>query len=116
MKNREEIKEEEMLVTKDFSDKKLNRYILLCKFLKYIFNEKLFWTISIIPLFLIPFLFHISGVLPITPMIALVFVLVHFLYWHLRGRKDVKIMIDDTIPELNIVIEVLEEIKDERNG
>ena len=116
MKSREEIKEEELLTTKDFNDKKLRRYILLCKFIKRAYSEQLFWMVSIIPLFLIPFLFHISGVLPITPIIALIFVLVHFLYWRFSGRKDVRIMIDDIMPEIDMTIKALEEIREERNG
>lgn len=116
MKSREEIKEEELITTKDFNDKKLRRYILLCKFIKRAYSEQLFWMVSIIPLFLIPFLFHISGALPLTPIIALIFVATHFLYWHFHGKKDVRKMIDDIMPEIDITIEVLKEIKDERNG
>ncbi len=116
MKDYEEIKEEELIVTKDYSDKKLNRYIRLCRFIKRAYNEKLFWIVSIIPLFTIPFLFHILGVLPITPISALIFVAVHFLYWHFSGKKDVRMMIDDIMPEIDTTIKVLEEIREERNG
>lgn len=116
MKDYSEIKEEELLVTKDFSDKKLNRYIRLCKFIKRAYNEKLFWVVSVIPLFAIPLLFHFLGVLPITPITALIFVVTHFLYWHFRGKKDVSMMIEEIMPEIDITIEVLEEIRKERNG
>ena len=116
MKNYDEIREEELIGTKDYSDKKLNRYIRMSKFVKYVYCEKLFWMVSLIPLFVIPFLFHMSGVLPITPIIALIFVLTHFLYWRFSGRKDVRIMIDDIMPEIDMTIKALEEIREERNG
>ena len=116
MKDYEEIKEEELLVTKDYSDKKLNRYIRISKFVKCAYSEKFFWVVSVIPLFVIPFLFHISGALPLTPIIALIFVATHFLYWHFHGKKDVRKMIDDIMPEIDMTIKVLEEIRKERNG
>ena len=116
MKDYDEIREEELIGTKDYSDKKLNRYIRLCRFVKYAYSEKLFWIVSVIPLFVIPFLFHILGVLPLTPIIALIFVATHFLYWRFSGRKDVRKMIDDIMPEIDMTIKVLEEIRKERNG
>ena len=116
MKDYDKIREEELLTTKGFSDKKLNRYIRMCKFVKWAYSEKLFWAVSVIPLFAIPFLFHILGVLPITPITALVFVATHFLYWHFSGKKDVRKMIDEIMPEIDTTIKVLEEIREERNG
>ena len=116
MKDYDEIREEELIGTKDYSDKKLNRYIRLCRFVKYAYSEKLFWIVSVIPLFVIPFLFHILGVLPLTPIIALIFVATHFLYWRFSGRKDVRKMIDDIMPEIDMTIKALEEIREERNG
>jgi len=116
MKDYDKIREEELLTTKDFSDKKLNRYIRLCRFVKCAYNEKLFWIVSVIPLFVIPFLFHISGALPLTPIIALIFVATHFLYWHFSGKKDVRKMIEEIMPEIDTTIKVLEEIREERNG
>ena len=116
MKDYDEIREEELIGTKDYSDKKLNRYIRLCRFVKYAYSEKLFWIVSVIPLFVIPFLFHISGALTLTPIIALIFVATHFLYWRFSGRKDVRKMIDDIMPEIDMTIKALEEIREERNG
>lgn len=116
MKDYDEIKEEELITTKNYSDKKLNRYISMCKFVKWAYNEKLFWVVSVIPLFAIPLLFHFLGVLPITPITALIFVATHFLYWHFSGRKDVRKMIEEIMPEIDMTIKVLEEIKEERNG
>ena len=39
MKNYNEIKNEELIVTKNYSDKKLDRYICNCKFLRKLFSE-----------------------------------------------------------------------------
>lgn len=116
MKDYNEIKEEEILVTKKYSDKKLDRYIRLCRFVKRAHNEKLFWLVSIIPLIVIPSLFHFLGFLPITPMTALMFVLAHFLYWHFSGKKDVRKIIEEVMPEIDMTIKALEEIRKERNG
>lgn len=116
MKDYDEIREEELIGTKDYSDKKLNRYIRMSKFVKWAYSERFFWVVSVIPLFVIPFLFHISGALPLTPIIALIFVATHFLYWHFHGRKDVRKMIEDIMPEIDMTIKVLEEIRKERNG
>lgn len=116
MKNYEEIKEEESEFTKDYSDKRLNKYIRLCRFIRTMYDERLFWIVSLIPLFVIPAIFHYLGLLPITPLIALVFIASHFLFWQLKGKKEVKIMIDDIMPEINMTIKALEEIREGRNG
>lgn len=115
MKSYYEIKEEESEVTKDYSEKKLNKYIRICKFIRNMYDERLFWTVSLIPLFVIPMIFHFLGFLPITPIISLIFIASHFLFWQLKGKKEVKKMIDEIMPEINMAIRALEEIREERN-
>jgi hypothetical protein len=116
MKSYYEIKDEELEVTEGYSDKKLDRYILICRFIRYIYDEKLFWTVSLLPMIVFPCILNYLGLLPITPIIAIAFIGTHFIYWHFKGKSDVKKMIDDIMPELDMTIDVLEEIREERNG
>jgi hypothetical protein len=44
------------------------------------------------------------------------FVLVHFLYWTIKGKKDARKFIEEDVSELDLSIEVLEDIRKERNG
>jgi len=44
------------------------------------------------------------------------FLVIHFLYWHFKGRKDVAELINDDIPELELVIKVLDDIRKEREN
>jgi hypothetical protein len=116
MKNYYEIKEEELEVTEDYSDKKMYRYIWLCKILRKMYSEAFFWIISSLPFFAIPGIFIYLGFFGLDIMTVSLFVLTHFIYWHLSGRKEVIRIIDETVPELDLTIEVLEDIRKERNG
>jgi len=116
MKNYHEVKEEELIVTKNFSNKKLDRYIWLAKTLRKFFNENFLWLISIIPYAVIPSVFVYLEFFKWEPVTIFLFVLVHFLYWIIKGKKDARKFIDETVPELDLSIEVLEDIRKERNG
>ncbi len=43
MKSYQEIREEELVITKDYSKKQLDRYIWSAKFFRKFLNEKFFW-------------------------------------------------------------------------
>jgi hypothetical protein len=53
MPNYHEIKEKELETTKDYSDKKLRRYIKLHKILLSLYSKLFFWVISFIPMLVI---------------------------------------------------------------
>lgn len=116
MKNYQEIKEDELIVTKEYSTKDLNRYIWFCKILRKMYSESFFWAISLFPFFIIPGIFIYLGFFGLDIMTVSLFILTHFIYWHLSGRKEVIRIIDETVPELDLTIEVLEDIRKERNG
>ncbi len=109
-----EIKEEEFEFTKDYSDKKLNRYIGLCKFLKFIMNEVFFWIISLIPMALVWSVFIFSGLFGLDSLSVFIFIFGHFLYWYFAGKKSANKIIDESYPELELQIKALEEIRNER--
>jgi thiosulfate reductase cytochrome b subunit len=115
MKSYQEIKEEELIITENYSNKKLDRYIWLSKTLRKFFNENFLWSISIIPYAVIPSIFVYLGFFKWEPVTIFLFVLVHFLYWTIKGKKDTRKFIEENLPELDISIEVLEDIRKERN-
>ena len=116
MKNYNEIKNEELIVTKHYSDKKLDRYIWNCKFLRKLFSETFFWIISCIPFIIIPGIFILIGFLELDIITVFLFTLSHLLFWLLKGKKEAIKVISETLPELELTIEVLEDIRKERNG
>jgi hypothetical protein len=116
MKSYEEIKEQELETTKDFTVKKMNRYIRFCKIIKSLHSENFFWLISFIPFIVIPGIFIALGLFPLDLTTIFMFLVIHFLYWYFKGRKDVAELINDDIPELELVIKVLDDIRKEREN
>jgi len=108
MLNYHEIKEEESEKTKNYSDKSLNRYIKGHKFLRGLYSELFFWIISLIPFFIFPLL------IGPTLNVYLIYLVIHFFFWSLWGKKKYHEMCDKDIEELNLTIEVLEDIQKER--
>ena len=108
MLNYHEIKEEESEKTKNYSDKSLNRYIKGYKFLRGLYSELFFWIISLIPFAIFPLL------IGPTLGVYLIYLVVHFFFWSLWGKKKYHEMCDKDIEELNLTIEVLEYIQKER--
>ena len=108
MLNYHEIKEEESEKTKNYSDKSLNRYIKGYKFLRGLYSELFFWIISLIPFFIFP------SLIGPTLDVYLIYLVVHFFFWSLWGKKKYHEMCDKDIEELNLTIEVLEDIQKER--
>lgn len=116
MKSYEEIKEQELETTKNFTAKQMNRYIRFCKIIRSLHSENFFWLMSFIPFIVIPGIFIALGFFPLDLITIFMFLVIHFLYWHFKGRKDVTELINDDIPELELVIKVLEDIRKEREN
>lgn len=116
MMSYEEIKERELETTKDYDIKKISKYIRICKLIRFFYSENFFWIVSFIPFTIIPGIFIYLGFFPLDLTTIFMFLMIHFLYWHFKGRKEVDKLIGDDLPELELVIEVLEDIKKEREN
>jgi len=116
MKTYDEIKKEETETTKGFSDKKLDRYIRLYKVLDKIFDMRVLWTISALIFLAIPMTVHLSGIVSFGPVEALIITIAHYFYWRYKGEKETKKLLDDTVPELEMTLQALHEIKEERKN
>ena len=108
MKNYHDIKEEESEKTKKYSDKSLNRYIKFHKVLRGLYSELFFWIISLIPFAIFPLL------IGPTLTIYTIYLIVHFFFWSLWGKRKYHEMCDKDIEEINLTIQVLEDIQKER--
>lgn len=108
MKSYNEIKEKELETTKNYSDKSLGRYIKALKLMRGLYSELFFWVISLIPFAIWPL------IIGPTLNICLVYLVVHFLFWTLWGKKKYHKMCDDDVEELDLTIQVLEDIQKER--
>lgn len=108
MKNYYDIKEEESEKTKKYSDKNLNKYIKAHKFIRGLYSELFFWIISLIPFAIFPL------IIGPTLNTFLVYLVVHFFFWSLWGKRKYHEMCDKDIEEINLVIQVLEDIQKER--
>ena len=116
MKTYEEIKKEELETTKGYSDKRLDRYIRLYKVLDSILDMRVLWTISALIFLAIPLTVHLSGILSFGPVEALVITIAHYFYWRYKGEKETKKLLDDIVPELEMTLQALHEIKEERKN
>jgi len=116
MKSYQEVKNDELIVTKHYSKRKLDRYIWFCMFIRKYLNENFFWIISCIPFIIIPGIFILIGFLELDIITILLFIITHLIFWLLKGKKEAIKIISETLPELELTIEVLEDIKKERNG
>lgn len=116
MKTYEEIKKEELETTKGYSDKKLDRYIRLYKLLDRILDIRVLWTISALVFLAIPLTVHLSGIVSFGPVEALIITIAHYFYWRYKGEKETKKLLDDTVPELEMTLQALHEIKEERKN
>lgn len=116
MKTYEEIKKEELETTKGYSDKKLDRYIRLYKALDKIFDIRVLWAISALIFLAIPLTVHFLGIVSFGPVEALIITIAHYFYWRYKGEKETKKLLDDTVPELEMTLQALHEIKEERKN
>jgi hypothetical protein len=109
-----EIKERELKVVENYDESDLDRYIKLLILAKKIFSEQVLWVFSWIPFLIIWFLFYIFNLIKIDLPTIITFVISHIIYWVISGKKSTQKFIDDVVPELEMVIDVLIEIKEER--
>jgi hypothetical protein len=114
MKSYNEIREEELIITEKFSNKKLDRYIWFVKFIRRGFNINFLWFLSVIMFLLVSSIFILFNFFQLDLSSLLIFTITHFLYWIFRGKKDANKLIDEINPELDLNIEVLEDIRKER--
>jgi hypothetical protein len=110
MANYHTIKAQEKETTKNYSEKKMRRYMKAHKILLALYSELFFWGISWIPFILFPLIFGLPQ------SFYLVYVLGHFLIWEFRLKKEYHKMCDNDISELYITIEVLKDIQEERQN
>ena len=104
--NYHSIKEKELETTKDYSEERFNRYLRFHKILKGLYSELFFWSVSIIPFFIM--------VVFILKEAYLFFLFIHFLFWKFLGEKMYHKQCDKDIEELELTILVLEDIKKEK--
>jgi hypothetical protein len=114
MKSIEEIRKEEIERTKLYSEKQLNIYIRTCKLIKGMFSETFFWFVSIIPLITIPSIAVYLGFFELDTLTIMLFLIAHFLYWKFYAKKETEKLLNETTPELKMMIQVLEEIRNEK--
>jgi len=107
--NYHEIKEKELKTTKDYSNRKLSRYIKSHKILLKISSEFFFWSLSFIIFMIYPFL------LDNTLGMSLFFLISHLVYWKWWGTKWYYKEMNDLVKELELTIEVLQDIQQERS-
>ena len=113
-KSIEEIRKEELERTKFYTEKQLNTYIKTYKIIRLFFNETFFWFVSFVPLLLIPSIAIYLGFFELDAFTVIFFLLTHFLYWKFKAKKETEIMLNEITPELEILIQVLEEIRNEK--
>jgi len=108
--NYQEIKQKELETTKDYSNSRLSRYIKSHKILLRVSSEFFFWSISFIMFMIYPLL------LDNTLGMSLFFLISHLVYWKLWGTKWYHKEMNTLVKELELTIEVLQDIKKERNS
>ena len=108
MSNYHQIKEKELKTTEKYSEKKMNRYINLHKILLKLYSKIFFWSISLIPIIVMPIIFDMTDY-------YIIFLFTHFLFWYFKGDKMYHKDCDGDIEEIKTTIQVLEDIKYEKN-
>lgn len=107
--NYHDIKELELKTTKLYSDSKLSAYIFLHKFLLFFTTDVFFWTFSMCALLIVPYFINNTFT---SYMITIVF---HFFSWEFYLKNYAHKLVSKEKYELDLTIEVLNDIKKERN-
>jgi hypothetical protein len=113
MKTYEEIKEEARQTLDGKENRYVRRYLKLLKLLRSIFNEMTLWIISFIPWVIVPSIIHFIGLISFTPIDGLFYLVAHIIYWRFKGSKDMQELIDGNRPEIEMMIQAVEEIINE---
>lgn len=107
MPNYYQIREKELKTTEDYSKKRFKRYLKLHKILLSLYSKLFFWSISFLPMIILPILFGQAELFPIL-------IIAHFLFWYFKGDKMYHKDCDSDIEELKLTIQVLEDIMSEK--
>lgn len=106
MENYNEIREKELETTKDYNEKKFNRYLTIHKILRNLYSDFFFWSVSLIPFIIFSFFFLHGS--------YLFFLISHFIFWEFKGKKIYHKYCVEDIEELEMVIQVLKDIQKEK--
>lgn len=107
--NYHKIKEFESKTTKNYSDFKLSVYINLHKFLLFFTSNTFFWIFSMGAFLLVPFFINNNL---ISYIITLVF---HLFSWEMYLKNRAQQLTSENKYELELTIDALNDIKNERN-
>lgn len=116
MKSYEEIKKEELEGTSKYTNRQFNLYFNFFKVLRLLFTEGFLWVASILVFIGIWSIFYWLGFFQIDLTTIILFVVGHLIYWVLNGKKSTKELIDDVVPELELILKALSEIKETRKN
>jgi hypothetical protein len=106
--NYHSIKRSELKTTENYSERKFKIYLKIHYILLSLYSELFFWTISFIPFITLAICIYpenLNGII----------LFFHFLCWKLFAKRKYHELCDKDIEDLELTIEVLEDIKKERN-
>lgn len=110
----QEIKDREYEITANYTDRSLRIYTKFHLIFKKIFTERILWGLSWFFFGLIWGVFIWVGLLNFDLFTIFMFVISHMMYWFFAGKKSTLKVIDDVVPELDMILDALVEIKEER--
>ena len=106
--NYHDIKQNELKTTENYSDRKFKNYLRVHYILLSLFSNLFFWAISFIPFVILPIFTGQTNLYGL-------FLFAHLLFWKIYAEKKYHELCDKDREELELTIEVLEDIKKERN-
>lgn len=109
----EELKDE----CKDFSKIRLYRNMIFVKCLIYLVNPICLWLLGLITFMIPSAIFILIGAIPLTPITALIFLVIHMIYWKFIGEKEANELIKDLNEvDLKLAYKALKDTKSEKFG
>jgi len=102
------LKAEETITTQNFSQKKFNHYVLQHKIMLRCCSPYFMWVLTMAIFLAYPFILYNSA-----SMYAF-FIFCHFIFWKFWGEKAHKKDFSDLVLEVEMVLEILEELKKEK--